>query len=489
MAQVYVALQRSLNRRVALKIIKIKGVETLDLFLAEARMGGCIQHPNVVSVYSVGEEYGFCYIAMEYVEGISLQKLLEQGPLAEMEAWQITLQVCDALQAALEQHVIHRDIKPGNLLLTPQQYIKLTDFGISKKLDPNTHRVHQEVIWGTPEYMSPEQAKGEKLDFRTDIYALGATIYHILTGKLIFSGKVFEILLKHHMEPPRHPKQIVEGLDKRTAYILAKMLQKQPEKRYQSYGDLKWDIHALLSNKPLTYANKQDALDVYQYSPPTRKSLKKLFGAVCSFFMGGGEELTASSKLKSLENFHRIILVSASTPHLQNKLLKYSFIQFHLVSSLAEFEGYLKNHQSFVILDSNYLGPKIVDFFDILKHKFPTQSLFIQGLLNINMVANQNPVELSPLPYGGKEGKLLHLLSPKMADAHFHSHQLSLQIILSLACKGKWTATLIINQNSKNEGRIVLNHGKIQQVISFSWLLLPKRMLYDFCMNMMKVGN
>ncbi|BBM82905.1 serine/threonine protein kinase [Candidatus Uabimicrobium amorphum] len=275
MGEVYLAEQQDLERLVALKIIyKTMQIDFIERFKREAKIAAALQHPNIVNIYSIGEEKDFFYIAMEYVEGHDIQHILAEGALPEIEVWhEIALPVCSALQKAATKNIIHRDIKPANLMFDINGNVKLTDFGLSKTITGGDGITMEGTILGTPEYMSPEQATHNDLDFRSDIYSLGATVYHLLTGHYIFTGQHFvDILLKHKSEKVLPPQQHVPSLKIATSRILAKMLAKNPDDRYLQYEDLICDVDALINNKPLQYAKDSKILDVYTYNPEKKKT-------------------------------------------------------------------------------------------------------------------------------------------------------------------------------------------------------------------------
>ena len=381
MGEVYLATQLSLERLVALKIIEDTSAGVHSRFQREAKSAAAVQHPNIVNIFMVGHQENFSYIAMEYVEGSSLEEMIKNEALQEEMIWRVALQICKGLQAALKAGIIHRDIKPGNILLTTENVAKLADFGLSKKINDQNHLTHNGVILGTPNYMSPEQASGREIDFRSDIYSLGASIYQAITGNLLFTGKsVFDVLFKHKMEPAVHPQEYVSHLKKETSFILAKMLNKNPDDRYQSYGDLTADITALLQEKSLPFADANDAVSVYQYNPNIKKEgggFTKLVQSIYGFFSSSSKIMSASSSRIKPNQLNSIILVSGlSMERMQKHLQKYNSICLHLVSALPELVRHLKIQSSLVILDSNYLGPSYCKFSQHLKARISSIAHF-----------------------------------------------------------------------------------------------------------------
>jgi serine/threonine-protein kinase len=255
MGSVYKAEQPAMNRMVAIKILHPKLAGRKDLtsrFRREARAMSQLTHPNTVKVFMYGEleEDGSLYIVMEMLEGRNLnQTVRKEGPMVPERAIPILIQVCGALQEAHELGIVHRDLKPENIFLSKQggmpDYPKVLDFGLAKvterQMQPGSVILTQEgMVFGTPEFMSPEQAQGKTLDARSDIYSLAVILYEVLTGKLPFTARTpMEYIQKHVTDPiiqlsERVPeRKFAKGLDE----VLAKALQKQPDNRYQTAGE------------------------------------------------------------------------------------------------------------------------------------------------------------------------------------------------------------------------------------------------------------
>src|SRR5919202_2971269 len=222
MAEVYLAHDEVLDRDVALKVLRSQYVsdeEFAERFRREARSAASLSHPNIVQVYDRGEtEDGTCYIAMEYVPGGTLKKRIEEkGPFDPRKAAAVAAQIADALGAAHERGVIHRDIKPQNVLVSASGDLKVTDFGIARAASAVTSSASG-AIFGTAGYISPEQALGEPVGPRSDLYSLGVILYEMLTGELPFTAdNSIAFCMKHVTEPLRPPKQlnpdISEGMD------------------------------------------------------------------------------------------------------------------------------------------------------------------------------------------------------------------------------------------------------------------------------------
>jgi serine/threonine protein kinase len=249
MGSVYKAEQPSMNRMVAVKVLHKKFAERDDLvsrFRREARAMSQLSHPNTARVYKFGElDDGSSYFVMDYMEGKNLAHAVrEQGPMAFERAINIMVQVCGALDEAHRAGIIHRDLKPENIFLTNQagtaDFPKVLDFGLAKVSEKQMGRgsmmvTQQGMVFGTPEFMSPEQTQGEKLDRRSDIYSLGLILYELLTGKLPFEAtKPLEIMKAHVQEPPIPLSERVDGLSfpAQLDQVLEKSLRKRPDDRY-----------------------------------------------------------------------------------------------------------------------------------------------------------------------------------------------------------------------------------------------------------------
>ncbi len=199
MSDVYKALCHKLNRYVAIKVLKQEFSEDKNFvskFKIEAQSAAGLSHPNIVNVYDVGEDSGLYYIVMELIEGITLKKYInKKGQLPVKEAVSICIQVAQGIEAAHNNHIIHRDIKPQNIIISKEGKVKVTDFGIARAASTNTISSN---AMGSVHYISPEQAKGGFIDEKSDIYSLGVTLYEMLTGKVPFEGdSTVAIALQH----------------------------------------------------------------------------------------------------------------------------------------------------------------------------------------------------------------------------------------------------------------------------------------------------
>ena len=255
MAAVYLAHDEVLDRDVALKVLKHRFTddeEFVERFRREARISAALSHPNIASVYDLGEiQNGSYYMSMEYVPGRTLRELVsKKGSLSPGKAVEIAIQVAEALSTAHACGIVHRDIKPQNILLANSQEVKVVDFGIARAaaLSEITKEGH---VLGTEHYMSPEQAKGEPVGPQSDLYSLGVVLYEMLTGKL--PHEAYGPLLgratvaKHLSEYPRSPKEINPLVPKKLSTIVVRLLSEEPERRYQSASSLKAELEKVKS--------------------------------------------------------------------------------------------------------------------------------------------------------------------------------------------------------------------------------------------------
>ena len=256
MGVVYKATDPVIGRPVAVKTIRLSeegtGLtrpELLTRFQTEARAAGLLTHPNIVVVYDAGEEDGLYYITMELVEGQSLQAHLDGGHAFSLpRVLRIMEQACSALQFAHERNVVHRDVKPANIMLTGDDTVKVTDFGTAKILQFGTVQQTAHVM-GTPSYMSPEQVKGRAVDGRSDIFALGVMLYEMLTGEKPFPGQnITTVIYKIVNEEPVPPRQIDPTIHPGISATVMKALAKEPDLRYQSCREMLEDLRNYRNN-------------------------------------------------------------------------------------------------------------------------------------------------------------------------------------------------------------------------------------------------
>ncbi len=250
MSDVYKAKDHVLGRFVAIKVLKQEFAEDVNFvtkFRTEAQSAAGLEHPNIVNIYDVGSEEGFHYIVMEYVEGITLKTYIEKKrQLSYKEAISIAIQVGRGIEAAHNKNIVHRDIKPQNIMISTEGKVKVTDFGIARAATSNT--IHSDVM-GSVHYSSPEQARNGFVDGKSDIYSLGIVMYEMVTGRVPFDGDTtVAIAIQHLQEEMESPRSFVPDLPISLEKIILKCTQKSADRRYVSIGELLEDLrHALVS--------------------------------------------------------------------------------------------------------------------------------------------------------------------------------------------------------------------------------------------------
>ncbi|MGI6177626.1 MAG: Stk1 family PASTA domain-containing Ser/Thr kinase [Eubacterium sp.] len=247
MAVVYKAKDRLLSRYVAIKILRpeyTKDEQFVESFRRESQAAAGLQHPNIVAVYDVGKSGSINYIVMELIDGTPLSDLIaEKGRLDYKETIDIASQVASALSLAHKHQLIHRDVKPHNIMITKDGIAKLTDFGIAKAVSSSTLVADTNKIIGSVHYFSPEQARGARVDERSDLYSLGIVIYEMLTGKVPFDGdNPVEVALKQINDPIVPPSKLVSGVPPALDRLVVKATQKQPEARYSTADEMLEDL-------------------------------------------------------------------------------------------------------------------------------------------------------------------------------------------------------------------------------------------------------
>ncbi len=299
MGEVFLAEQQVMQRRVALKVLPSSMTtdeEAVKRFLKEARMSARFDHPNIVTVLDAGHDNGFFFIAMTYVQGETLdQKITRDGPMAEEEALRHIMSLVIALDYAWNRHhVLHRDIKPSNVMIDSDGKLRLLDMGLAKDILEGKSLTAAGTILGTPFYMSPEQAKADsEFDFRSDMYSVGATLFHLVAGKPPFDGDTpVNIMTKHILEDPPKLREVNPELSAGISALVDIMLRKEPDKRYPSYEVLLEHIDAVLDGKvptsprPRSYRwPKRSEGGVRRKSTPRQRLRRRLWAVATGLFI------------------------------------------------------------------------------------------------------------------------------------------------------------------------------------------------------------
>lgn len=267
MGIVYEAFDPKLERTVALKTVRLEAGDTEhrefeERFQREAKSAARLNHPNIVTIHDAGEEDGVAYIAMEFLEGKSLRELLDSGtPLSNDDLLAYAIQMADALDYAHRFDIVHRDVKPGNIVVSSQGRVKISDFGIAQL--PSGNLTQAGTILGTPKYMSPEQVRGERLDGRSDIFSLGVILYEIFAGKAPFTGDSLAAIMYQVLHvAPLDPTILAPTCPPGIRQIVARCLAKDKAERYPQAGDIAADLrrHHDLTPDPVLIASAFSAL-------------------------------------------------------------------------------------------------------------------------------------------------------------------------------------------------------------------------------------
>ncbi len=239
MGVVYQAHDPRIDRHIALKVLRQDHVATEDFmlrFIKEAKAIGRLSHPNIVTVYDVGQDHGTIFIAMELLEGIPLNEMITEDKLSFEKILLLAAQIAGALHYAHQRGIIHRDIKPTNILVTEEDQVKITDFGVARFEDPSvSHQTQAGTIIGTPSYMSAEQVLGKNIDRRTDLYSLGVILYELCTGHMPFKGNnISAVFMAITREIPVEAVKQNASIPSPLSNLIMKSLSRKPEKRFQT---------------------------------------------------------------------------------------------------------------------------------------------------------------------------------------------------------------------------------------------------------------
>src|SRR5262252_4260530 len=261
MGEVYRARDPKLGRGVAVKVLPeafASDTDRLPRFEREAKVLASVNHPNIAALYGMEESGGIHFLAMELVEGETLAERLRRGPVRVEDALKIVYQIAEALEAAHEKGIVHRDLKPANVKVTPEERVKVLDFGLAKAMEdaPANATISNSptlslaatrvgVILGTAAYMSPEQAKGFSADARSDVFSFGCVLYEMLTGRQLFHGETIAEVLGAVLVSAADLSSLPGDLNPRITELLRRCLEKNPKRRWQSVGDLRLELESL----------------------------------------------------------------------------------------------------------------------------------------------------------------------------------------------------------------------------------------------------
>ena len=315
MGVVYRAADSALGRTVAIKTIALTGnAAERDVhearFLQEARAAGSIGHPSIITIYDVGREGDTAFIAMELLEGRDLREVIRDVSLAPTQSVAIAAAVAEGLAYAHERGVVHRDIKPGNIMVLPDGRVKIMDFGIARLHEP-TVKTQTGVLLGSPQYMSPEQIVGQAFDHRADIFSLGLVLYEMLTGAKPFQGEdIPELMFKVANMPATPPSHVAPGLPPVIDYIVARALKKRPEERYASAGEFATDLRDAAGE---VAASQKAGLERGDAKTQPNALAMAPEGNVADLMRDEPLELRPSPRFNSTEGLARLAVVPAGT--------------------------------------------------------------------------------------------------------------------------------------------------------------------------------
>jgi eukaryotic-like serine/threonine-protein kinase len=261
MGTVYRAWDTMLHREVAVKLMKREMMEepnALESFHREARAAAGLNHTNIIHIYSFDEHEGQLYLVMELADRGSLDGLIEsKGRVDELKVLDVGVAIAGALQKALQHNLLHRDIKPGNILFNAEDEPKLVDFGLARKAEDDAS--DDGAIWGTPYYIAPEKIRREREDFLSDMYSLAGTLYHALTGHVPFEAPTIEAVVAAHMHTPlTPPNHVVPEITQATSDAISKAMAKLPAERFKSYDEFIMAMYAARSHYLVHYFNNQN---------------------------------------------------------------------------------------------------------------------------------------------------------------------------------------------------------------------------------------
>ncbi len=358
MGVVHLAHDTRLERDVALKVLPaglLSDENVRRRFRREARALSKLNHPNIATVHDFDTQDGVDFLVMEYIRGVTLNDKLSDGALPEETVVQLGTQLAEGLAAAHDEGVMHRDVKPGNLRVTPDGRLKILDFGLAKLLQPadpsqtDTTMTQTQGIVGTPMYMSPEQLRGEEVDARTDIFASGIVLYEMATGQRPFKAKSMMALVADiQHKSPTPPRQVNPSVSPRLEEVILKCLEKQPESRYPSARDLLADLEQLRAPVSLTQA--------WRHLAPTRRWLLVGGAALAGLLvlgllnvggwraklLGGGSDRITSIAVLPLVNLgdaDQELLTDGMTDGLINNLGKIATIRPIALPSVMLYKG------------------------------------------------------------------------------------------------------------------------------------------------------
>mgnify|MGYP000864640426 CR=1 FL=1 len=380
MALVYKARCKLLNRFVAVKVLRpdfTNDEEFIKRFKIEAQAAASLSHPNIVSIYDVGNEGDIHYIVMEYIDGATLKEYLEEkGALDWKEAVNISIQICLAIKHAHENNIVHRDIKPHNILFTKDGMVKVTDFGIARAVTSSTITMVGGTI-GSVHYFSPEQARGGFTDEKSDIYSLGIVLYELLTGRLPFNGDTpVSVAIKHIQEEPEEPINVNSQIPIGVNDIVKKAIQKDQSSRYQKAADLLNDLYKVLDKPSAQFFEEGNIEDSPTVRVPALGENSSFSGNAVSKKTGDNDMRRKKKKEKTttIVAVATSILVVVAVLFMVGKVIMSQINQNNKEFVVDNYVG--KNYQEVVrMLEDNNIRVKLVEKYN---DEVPEGEIFYQ---------------------------------------------------------------------------------------------------------------
>ncbi len=421
MALVYKAKCQLLNRHVAIKILRqefINDKDLLDKFRKESQAAASLSHPNIVNIYDVGEEDNIYYIVMEYVEGKTLKQLIrEKGKFSADETLEFARQVALALKHAHSNHIIHRDIKPHNILITEDGRAKVTDFGIALAATSSTI-INTGSIIGSVHYFAPEQARGGYTDEKSDLYSLGIVMYEMITGRLPFDGDApVAVALKHIQERPEPPSKYNPSIPRDLESIIMKLIQKEQSARYANAADLIEDLYKVKSNIGL--GNIDNTLEIED--SPTQVIPALTVDEINELIDGdddSGDDSDIENKPSKGNKKRKFLIGSAVTAALVAALL-FTFVVLHLANFFKVEDVEIPKFVGLSIQEAEEKAEEIglrLNVSSVNDDIIPKDEIIKQDIAE-GMVVRKNTIVKVTVSKGSKLAIVPHLVYENVMDA------------------------------------------------------------------------
>ncbi len=446
MANVYIAHCGILDRMVAVKMLKeefSRDKNFVHKFKTEALAAARLSHPNIVNIFDVGQEDDIHYIVMEYIEGKTLQRIIsDEAPLPVKKALDIALMICQGIHHAHERGIIHRDIKPHNILITAQGTVKVADFGIAQAVNKKTITFGGDIE-GTVHYISPEQAKGDAVTPATDIYSLGCVLYEMLTGKPPFDAdSMITVALKHIHDEPQYPRLINSAIPLPLEKIVLKAMEKHPSHRYQSAWEMSEDLLQVQANMHL------------------RNNGAPLINE--DFMAQEGEEGDKLAKKRRLSPFGIILIIVALIGFLSGLVYVFASAFFGEEIAVPKIVGMSLEEANKTLLDNNLtMSIKARNYDDEVEKDHIINQKPVEGF----KVKKNAMIEVT-VSNGPELGKVPNLIGQSLADAKLAINNAGFEVgLIDEKHDQRYEAGLIMSQDPQ-KGSDLKKGGIIDLMVS-----------------------